>query len=64
MKKLQSDAWIAVLPADKGSSTATFEHSLEKCRDHINNGPNQLPKKDPSTKVKAKKGSEGQRAHW
>ena len=27
---------------------------MEKCRDHINNGPYQLLKKDPTNKIKAK----------
>ena len=33
--------------------------------DHINKGPYQLLKKDPTTKIKARhiKGSEGQRVH-
>ena len=54
MKELQCDAAIVVLPAGKGRSTAIFQHYLEKCKDHINNGPNQLPKKDRTTKVKVK----------
>ena len=43
LKELQSDTSIVILPAD-----------LEKCMDHINNGPYQLLKKDPTTKIKAK----------
>ena len=45
---------MVVLPSEKGRSSAIFEHFLEKCGDHVNNGPNQLPKKGPTTKVKAK----------
>ena len=56
MKELQSDASIVILPADKGRSTVILnrEDYLEKCMDHINNGPYQLLKKDPTTKIKTK----------
>ena len=56
MKELQSDTSIVILPADKGRSTVILncEDYLEKCMDHINNGPYQLLKKDPTTKIKAK----------
>ena len=56
-KELQSDTSIVILPADKGRSTVILnrEDYLEKCMDHINNGPYQLLKKDPTTKIKAKK---------
>ena len=56
LKELQSDAPIVILPADKGRSTDVFNRKdyLEKFMDHINNGPYQLRKKDPTTKVKAK----------
>ena len=56
MKKLQSDISIVILPADKGRSTVILnrEDYLEKCMDHINNGPYQLLKKDPTTKIKTK----------
>ena len=56
LKELQSDASIVVLPADKGRSTVILnrEDYLEKCMDHINNGPYQLLKKDPTTKKKPK----------
>ena len=56
LKELQSDASIVILPADKGRSTDVFNRKdyLEKFMDHINNGPYQLRKKDPTTKVKAK----------
>ena len=56
LKELQSDASIVVLPADKGISTIILnrEDYLEKCMDHINNGPYQLLKKDPTTKTKTK----------
>ena len=56
MKELQSDASFVILPANKGRSTVILnrEGSLEKCMDHIKNGPYQLLKKDPTTKIKAK----------
>ena len=56
MKELQSDASIVILPADKGRSTVILnrEDYLKKRIDHINNGPYQLLKKDPTTKIKAK----------
>ena len=56
LKELQSDTSIVILPADKGRSTVILnrEDYLEKCMDHINNGPYQLLKKDPTTKIKAK----------
>ena len=56
MKELQSDTSIVILPADKGRSTVILnrEDYLEKCMDHINNGPYQLLKKDPTTKIKTK----------
>ena len=45
-----------MLPADKGRSTVILncEEYLEKCMDHINNGPYQLLKKDPTTTIKTK----------
>ena len=56
MKELQSDTTIIILPADKCRSTVILnrEDYLEKCMDHINNGPYQLLKKDPTTKIKTK----------
>ena len=56
LKELQSDTSVVILPADKGRSTVILnrEDYLEKCMDHINNGPYQLLKKDPTTKIKAK----------
>ena len=56
LKELQSDTSIVILPTDKGRSTVILnrEDYLEKCMDHINNGPYQLLKKDPTTKIKAK----------
>ena len=44
------------MPANKGRSTVILncEDYLEKCMDHINNGPYQLLKKDPTTKTKTK----------
>ena len=51
LKELQSDTSIVILPADSGISTAILNREiyLEKCLDHINNGPYQLLKKDPTT---------------
>ena len=56
LKELQSDTSIVILPADKGRSTVILnrEDYLEKCMDHINNGPYQILKKDPTTKIKTK----------
>ena len=55
-KELQSDASIVILPDDKGRSTVILnrEGYFEKCIDHINNGPYQLLKNDPTTKIKTK----------
>ena len=57
-KELQSDASNVILPADKGRSTVILnrEDYLEKCLDHINNGPYQLLKKILLPKLKPK--------HW
>ena len=56
LKELQSDTSIVILPVDKGRSTIILnrENYLEKCMDYINNGPYQLLKKDPTTKIKTK----------
>ena len=56
LKELQSDTSIVILPADKGRSTVILNHEdyLEKCMDHINNGPYQLLEKDPTSKIKTK----------
>ena len=45
-----------MLPAGQSISTIIFNRGdyLEKCMDHINNGPYQLLKKDPTTKIKTK----------
>ena len=61
LKELQSDTSIGILPADKGRSTVILnrEDYLEKCMDHINNGPYQLLRKDPTTKMKAKTLTDG-----
>ena len=47
LKELQSDTYFVILPADKGRSAVILnsEDYLEKCIDHINNGPYQLLKK-------------------
>ena len=56
MKELQPDTSVVILPADKGRSTFILnrEDYLQKRMDHINNGPYQLLKKDPTTKIKTK----------
>ena len=56
MKELQSDTSNVILPAGKDISTVILnrEDYLEKCMDHINNGPYQLLIKDPTIKIKAK----------
>ena len=56
LKELQSDTSAVYLPADKGRSTVIVNRRdyLEKCIDHINNGPYQLLNKDTTTKIKAK----------
>ena len=56
LKELQCDTLIVILPADKCRSTVILnrEEYLEKCMVHINNGPYQLLKKDPTTKIKTK----------
>ena len=56
LKELRSDTSIVILPADKGRSTVILnrEDYLEKCMNHINNGPHQLLNKDPATKIKTK----------
>ena len=56
LKELQTDTSTVILPADKGRSTVILnrEDYLEICMDHINNGPYQLLKKDPTTKIKTK----------
>ena len=56
LKELQYDTSIVILPADKGRSTVILnrEDYLEKCMDNINDGPYQLLKKEPTTRIKAK----------
>ena len=56
LKELQSDTSILILPTGKGRSTVILnrEDYLQKCMDHTNNGPYQLLKKDPTTKIKTK----------
>ena len=56
LKELQSDTSIVYLSADKGRSTVIYnrEDYLEKCMDHVNNGPYQLLRKDSTTKIKTK----------
>ena len=47
LKELQSDTLVVMFPANKGRSTVILNHDddLEKCIDHINNGPYHLLKK-------------------
>ena len=56
LKELHSDTSVVILPAGKVKSAVILNHKdyLEKCIDHINNGPYQLLKKDPTTKIKTK----------
>ena len=44
LKELQSDTSIVILPAEKGRTTVILnrEDYLEKCMNHISNGPYQL----------------------
>ena len=56
LKGLQSDTSVVILRADKGRSVVILNHKdlLGKCMNHINDGPYQLLKKDPTTtKIKA-----------
>ena len=55
-KELQSDTSIVTLPAGQSISTIILnrEDYLEKCMDHINNGPYQLLKKYPTSKIETK----------
>ena len=54
LKELQSDASIVILLDEKGRSTVSLdpEGYLVKSMDHISNGPYQLLKNDPTTKIK------------
>ena len=47
---------IQILSADKGTFIVILnrEEYLERCVDHINNGPYQLLQKDPTTRINAK----------
>ena len=56
LKEVQSDKSIVILQADKGKSTVILNRKdyLEKSMNHINNGPYQLLKKDPTAKIKTK----------
>ena len=55
MKELQSGTSIVILLADKGRSAVilNYEDYLEKDMDHVSNGPYQLLKKVPTTRIKA-----------
>ena len=67
LKKLQSDTSILISQAEKGRSTGILnrEDYLEKCMDHLNNGPYQLLKKRSYYQNQSQniKGSEGQLVH-
>ena len=54
LKELQSDTSIVILPADKGRSVVILnrEDYLEKCMDHVSNGPSQLLRKILPPKLK------------
>ena len=56
LTQLQSDTLIVTSSADKGRCTVILnpENYLEKSMNYINNGPYQLLKKDPTTKIKVK----------
>ena len=55
-KELQSDTSIVTLPAGQSTSSIIFnrENYLEKCMDHMKNGPYQLRKEYPTTKIETK----------
>ena len=57
LKVLQSDASIVILTVDKCRATELpyVWGLLKKCIYHINYGTYQLPKKDPTIKINAKK---------
>ena len=54
LKELKNDDSIIILPADKGRATVILnkEDYYRKCDDHINNGPYEHVKKDPTKKIK------------
>ena len=56
LKTLQSVTSVVIVSPGKGGTTVILncEDYLEKCMDYINNGPYQLLKKAPTTKIKAK----------
>ena len=56
LQQLQSDTSNVILIADKSRYTFILnrEDYLEKFMGHIDNGRYQLPKKDPTSKIKAK----------
>ena len=47
---------VVILPAEESRSTVILncDYSLEKRLNHIKNGPYELLKKDPATKIKGK----------
>ena len=55
-KELQSDTSIVTLPAGQSTSSIIFnrEDYLEKCMDHMKNGPYQLLKEYPTPKIETK----------
>ena len=56
MRNLKNDNSIVILPADKGRATVILDKTdyIEKCNDHIDNGPYQCLNKDPTKSIKKK----------
>ena len=54
LKELKNDDSIMILPADKGRATVILnkEDYYKKCDEHINNGPYEKVKKDPTKGIK------------
>ena len=51
---LKKDGSLTILPVGKGRATVILDHEkyLEKCYEHINNGPYKRLKKDPTESIK------------
>ncbi|XP_057292500.1 uncharacterized protein LOC130621201 [Hydractinia symbiolongicarpus] len=54
LKNLKKDKDIIILPADRGRTTVIMNTPdyIDKCNEHINNGPYKLLKKDPTEVIK------------
>ena len=54
MKELMNDDSILILPADKGRATVILkrEDYFAKCNEHIDNGPYEYLKRDPTESIK------------